>query len=96
MTMAFTVFIALLLSALAIVALCIGDPKRLRTAGGKRVGMVPRHRRKLVAVACAPGLVCLLMGNTAAFLLWLGGSALFGWALAGYCGLRTSKVRRAD
>jgi len=94
--MVFTIVIALLLSGLAIVALCIHDPKRLRTASDKREGMARQRRRKFVAAACIPGLACLLLGNTAAFLMWLGGCALFGWALAGYFGARTNEHPQPD
>lgn len=75
---------ALIVSAGLIVLLCMHDPKRLRTAGRKTEGMAPARRRMLVAAACLPGLACALLGDSGAFLMWLGGCALFGWALAGY------------
>lgn len=93
-----TALLAILCSGTIILALCNRDPKRLRTTDGKLTAMAPRHRRLLVAVACIPGIACLLLGNTAAFLMWLGGCALLGWALAGYYGARRSErsSRRAD
>jgi hypothetical protein len=91
--MVFTVVFALLLSAMAIMALGLQDPKRLRTGNHPREMMAPHRRRTLAAIACVPGLGCLLLGNTAAFLMWLGGCALFGWAIAGYFSGRTN-VRR--
>ena len=73
--------LALALSALPILGLCIGDPKRRRTAG-RQAGMPSGQRRLLLLAACIPGIACLLMGDAAAFMLWLGGSALIGWILA--------------
>ena len=70
-----------LLSAIPVVLLCIGDPKRRRAAGG-RGGAASRPRSILVVTACVPGLACALLGDSAAFMLWLGGIALFGWAAA--------------
>lgn len=72
---------ALLVSAIPILILCMGDPKR-RRAGGERGGMASGRRRLLVAVACVPGVICAFLGDSAAFLMWLGGCALVGWALA--------------
>ncbi len=40
------------------------------------------RRRLLTVVACLPGVACLLLGETAAFMLWFGGSALTGWFVA--------------
>lgn len=73
---------ALVLSAIPILALCIGDPKRRRATGDKRGGMASGRRRLLAAVACLPGALCALSGDAAAFLMWFGGCALLGWALA--------------
>lgn len=84
--------VALALSTIAILALCIGDPKR-RRAAGDRSEMSPRWRRLLVVGACLPGVACLLLGEVAAFMLWFGGSALSGWSVASYFagrGLRPS------
>ena len=81
---------ALALSTLAIIALCLGDPKRRRAVGGKAAGMTSGQRRFLVAIACVPGLVCMILGDAAAFLMWLGGCALVGWTLA--AGFRTGSM----
>lgn len=75
-------FIALLASAIPLLALGAGDPKRRRTDGGNSGGMAPVQRRLLAAFACLPGLVCVLLRDAAAFLMWLGGCALVGWACA--------------
>lgn len=77
---------ALGLSAFPLALLCLFDPKRRRVAGAGPAMML-RHRRSLVATATLPGLGCLLLGNTAAFTLWLGGVALLGWGLAAIASL---------
>ena len=64
--------LALVLSAIAILALCSGDPKRRRTAGDGARGMATGQRRLLAVLACIPGLVCALLGEAAVFLMWLG------------------------
>ena len=81
MTTVVLALLALAISAAPVFLLCLGDPKRRRTAGegGDPTG---RNRRLLVAAACAPGLGCALLGNSAAFMLWLGGAALLGWLAA--------------
>jgi hypothetical protein len=76
--------IAFLVSAIPIIMLCIGDPKRRRAVGGKGDGMAPGKRRLLAAAACLPGLACALLGDPAALMMWLGGCALLGWALAAW------------
>lgn len=78
----FLALFALVLSAIPIVALCIGDPKRRRTVGRKEGAMPSDRRRLLLAIACAPGLACALLGDAPAFLIWLGGCVLIGWTLA--------------
>lgn len=75
---------ALALSAIPMLVLCLGDPKRRRTVGDKGSGMASSQRRLLAAAACAPGLICVILGNAAAFLMWLGGAALIGWAIAAF------------
>lgn len=81
MTMFHLALLALSVSGVTILTLCLGDPKRRRTTreGG---GMAPRQRQLLAAMACLPGFACVLLGDPAAFLMWLGGCALIGWALA--------------
>lgn len=73
--------VALAQSAVAILGLCIGDPKR-RRAAGRRSDAATSVRPILVGVACLPGVACVLLGETAAFMLWLAGSALIGWFVA--------------
>lgn len=72
---------ALVLAAIPVIFLCRGDPKR-RRAAGEPGGMPPGRRWLLVMAAIMPGLGCALLGDAAAFMLWLGGTALAGWALA--------------
>lgn len=84
MSMISLALVALALSTVAIVLLCLGDPKRRRAVGGKDGGMASGQRRMLVAAACVPGAFCALLGDAAAFLMWLGGCALVGWILAAY------------
>lgn len=73
--------VALAVSAAAILGLCVGDPKRRRAAG--RPSETPGGLRSiLIIAACVPGVACLLLGETAAFMLWLGGAALTGWFVA--------------
>lgn len=81
MTMFYLALAAVALSGIAILALCLGDPKRRRAAGDNG-GMVPRQRQLLAMLSCLPGLGCALVGDSAAFLMWLGGCALIGWTLA--------------
>jgi hypothetical protein len=75
---------AFIVSGAAMLLLCQQDPKRLRAAGSKAKGMTAARRRALVAVTCLPGLGCAILGNSGAFVIWLGGCALFGWLLATY------------
>jgi len=84
MTMFLLATIALALSTISILALCAGDPKRRRTAGGSVGGMTSGRRRLLAVAACIPGLVCAIFGDAAAFLMWLGGCALIGWGCAAF------------
>jgi hypothetical protein len=79
-----------MLSAISILGLCIGDPKR-RRAAGSHPGMPVGLRRFLTVAACTPGAACLLLGEAAAFMLWLGGSALSGWFVASYFAHRGSR-----
>ena len=84
MTMLLTALVAIAFSAIAIVMLCIGDPKRLRSTTRKGDGMAKGLRRSLTAIAVMPGVACAASGDSAAFLMWLGGCALVGWS-ATFC-----------
>lgn len=72
---------ALAWSAVPIGLLCIRDPKRRRAAGDGS-GAATTTRRLLAVAACLPGLACILLGDAAALMMWLGGCALLGWAAA--------------
>lgn len=80
-------------SALALLALCIGDPKRNRAAGIQTVAQTKRMRQLLTVTACLPGLICALIGDAAAFLIWLGGLGIVGWSLAVWFGDRTGRAK---
>jgi len=73
---------ALAVSLLSLASLCAGDPKRRRAAGLSAEGAVGMGRKWMVAATLAPGLACVAAGDAAAFLVWLGGTALIGWLLA--------------
>lgn len=70
---------AIVFSSVFLVLLCVGDPKRRRAARVPRPGLDVRARRIIVVAALLPGLALALAGQSAAFLLWLGGSAAAGW-----------------
>lgn len=72
-------FIAIAFSGLFITLLCIGDPKRRRSAYVPGEAQSAALRRLFAAAAVAPGVACALSGDAAAFLLWLGGCGVIGW-----------------
>ncbi len=74
--------IALAVSAAMILWLCLGDPKRRRALHVAGEGQGASARRLIAAAACLPGLLGLLLGDAAAFLIWLGGSGAAGWLIA--------------
>lgn len=73
---------ALALSAALILLLCIGDPKRRRSERIKGGEQGPVARRLLFGAVCLPGLWLALIGDSAAFLIWLGGCCVAGWLVA--------------
>lgn len=73
---------AIAFSAILIILLCRGDPKRRRTAGLPGHEMRPSLRRLLAGLACLPGLLCAVLGDSAAFMIWLGGCGVIGWFVA--------------
>lgn len=81
MTSIYLALAALALAAIPVALLCVGDPKR-RRAAGEPGGMSSGRRWLLVIATIMPGLACALLGESAAFMLWLGGIALAGWGLA--------------
>lgn len=93
--MSVVALVAIALSAILIIILCVGDPKRRRAAGrtGRNAGPAqsPKLRRILAAAACLPGLYCALTGDAAAFLIWLGGCGVIGWLLVLVLGARPEK-----
>lgn len=79
-----TVILCLLAVAVTMAAisyLAVTDPKRRRTFG---MPEPERPRRPWVGISAvfAPGLVLLLLGNGAAFVVWLGALSVAGWGVA--------------
>lgn len=77
---------ALALAAVAVSAgfvllLCLGDPKRRRTIDAIAQGDSGPRRRAFVVAACLPGLLCVVQGDAAGFLIWLGGTGAAGWLM---------------
>lgn len=75
---------AVLIAAIAVSAgllalLCLRDPKRRRSIKLPGAVQGTTARRILAAASLLPGAVFVLMGDAAAFLLWLGGYAVVGW-----------------
>ena len=79
--MLLTVF-ALGLSAILVVFLCSGDPKRRRSNGASGKVQSRMQRWCLTGALCLPGIVFALSGDAAAFMIWLGGTAFIGWIIA--------------
>ena len=74
--------VALAVSAILLILLCRGDPKRRRTTGVAGEGQNVARRRLLAAGACLPGIGLALTGHAAGFMIWLGGCAVIGWLVA--------------
>jgi hypothetical protein len=73
---------AIVASFAIIVWLWQGDPKRRRVAGLPATAQAAAKRRLLAIGALLPGVVLALLGDSAAFLLWLGSCAMGGWLVA--------------
>ncbi|SFG03553.1 hypothetical protein SAMN05518801_10621 [Novosphingobium sp. CF614] len=60
-----------------------GDPKRRRVAGLPPIKGHGTTARRLALVAILlPGIGLAALGDSAAFLIWLGGCAIGGWLVA--------------
>lgn len=70
---------ALLVSGLALLLLGIADPKRRRVRG---LSSARLPRSFGVALALAPGVALIAAGAWAALFIWIGGTAIIGWAIA--------------
>lgn len=70
---------AIAATSLLLLALCLGDPKRLRAARLPGKGHSVTIRRVTAAASLLPGIGLALAGHAAAFLIWLGGSMAAGW-----------------
>ena len=85
---------AVAISAALIIALGKGDPKRRRAVGLPGDGHSTHRRRLLAALACLPGVYCVLSGDAAAFMMWLGGCGVTGWLVTlGFGQSRKDAVR---
>lgn len=74
--------LTLIASALPLLLLARRDPKRLRSVAAS--ALVPHGRRTrqgLAAAALLPGVALMGLGYWPAFLIWLGGLTVAGWAL---------------
>lgn len=80
---------AIALTAILLVMLCRGNPKRRRSARLPGEGHSATARRLLTLAAGVPGLLLALSGDAATFLIWLGGSAVMGWCIALWFGQRS-------
>jgi hypothetical protein len=74
--------VAVAFSGVILVLLGLGDPKRRRAAGLGNGEMIVAKRRLLAGIACLPALLCVALGDAAAFMIWLGGCAMVGWFVA--------------
>jgi hypothetical protein len=74
--------IAIAISTLLILLLCIGDPKRRRAAGLSAKSHGRTIRWMLTGAALLPGAFFGGSGDAAAFLMWFGGCAVMGWLIA--------------
>lgn len=83
--------IAIACSAILIILLCANDPKRRRSAGLADALQTSAIRRSFAALACLPGVVLALMGDAAAFLMWLGACASLGWFVTLWFGDRRQR-----
>jgi hypothetical protein len=72
---------AIAFSSLLLLMLCLGDPKRRRAARLQDKGLGIARRRIVTAATLLPGMGLILNGDTAAFFIWLGGSAAAGWGI---------------
>ena len=73
---------AIAVTAALLALLCRGDPKRRRAARLGGDGSSRAVRWALGLAACLPGIACLVLGDTAAFLIWMGGGGIAGWLVA--------------
>jgi hypothetical protein len=65
-----------------IVWLWHGDSKRRRVARLPAVGASANARRFMVIAALLPGIILAILGDIAAFLIWLGSCTIGGWLVA--------------
>lgn len=83
--------ICTLVSLLGTVGLAATDPKRLRR---KAVATPPLARTGFVLLTLAPGVWLAATLQGVGFLLWIGASAVFGWAAAAFASRATGSRRQ--
>lgn len=76
------VLAAIATSIALMVWLWSGDPKRRRVAKLPVNGVGANWRLFVTAAVLLPGVVLAALGDSAAFLIWLGSCAMGGWLLA--------------
>ena len=74
---------AISLTLVMLALLWWSDPKRRRTARAPASAQPLPLRRFYLIAALLPGAALALQGDAAAFLLWLGSSAIGGWLISG-------------
>lgn len=79
--MLLVLFATVAFSSTCIALLCHSDPKRRRSARLAGIGHGKMTRLMLITAMVVPGLSYCVMGDGAAFLLWLGGCAILGWGI---------------
>jgi hypothetical protein len=83
--------ICTLVSLLGTIGLAASDPKRLR----RKAATIPRPARTgFVLLTLAPGIWLAATMQGVGFLLWIGASAVLGWAVAALASQSTA--RRKD
>ena len=80
-----------LVSVVGILGLAASDPKRLR---GKGRVPPPRVRTAFAFLVLAPGVWLAATAQGVAFLIWIGASAVLGWAIAALAGRTQAALRK--
>lgn len=91
MSAAMTAAIYTLVSLLGIIGLATSDPKRLRRKAATTSRLV---RIGFVLLTLAPGLWLGATMQGVGFLLWIGATAVLGWAVAALANRATGSRRR--
>ncbi|MET0362265.1 MAG: hypothetical protein ABW048_11020 [Sphingobium sp.] len=68
-------------SSALLLLLCIGDPKRRRSARQPAKARSTAVRNLSIIASLIPGGIHAMTGDAGGFLIWLGGYALAGWLI---------------